>query len=222
MILSTDGNPTVCSTICLGRLNKWLKKASKLCVTGHLWGETNSGFCSQRASNADNALCHIYMWVCVSWRKWPCYKQVPAYHHFITQGSFFVCTQPMGDDIALRWLGAYTKWSLITVKSHEWHGISNLKGWPKRKHHPTSARYHLLAVTGGFPSQMTSNAESILIHWGRVTHICINKLTIIASDNGLLPGRHQAIIWTNVGKLLIGPLGTSFSEIFIKIHIFSL
>ena len=29
---------------------------------------------------------------------------------------------------------------------------------------------------------------------------------------------HQAIIWTDVGILLIGPLGTNFSEIVIKIH----
>ena len=28
-----------------------------------------------------------------------------------------------------------------------------------------------------------------LTHWGRVTHICVNKLTIIGSDNGLSPGR---------------------------------
>ena len=38
-------------------------------------------------------------------------------------------------------------------------------------------------------------------HWGRVTHIGIGNLTIIASDNGLLPGQHQAIIWTNDGIL---------------------
>ena len=31
----------------------------------------------------------------------------------------------------------------------------------------------------------------------------------------------QAIIWTNVGILLIGPLETNFSEILIKIYIFS-
>ena len=36
--------------------------------------------------------------------------------------------------------------------------------------------------------------------------------TIIASDNGLLPVWHQAIIWTNVGLLLIVPFGTYFSE----------
>ena len=54
-----------------------------------------------------------------------------------------------------------------------------------------------------------------LTHWGRVTHICVSKLTIIGSDNGLSPGRHQAIIWTNAGILLIRTLGTNFSEILL-------
>ena len=62
---------------------------------------------------------------------------------------------------------------------------------------------------------------SWLTHWGRVKHICISKLTIIASGNGLWPGRRQAIIWTNAGILLIGPLGTNFNEILIEIHIIS-
>ena len=61
-----------------------------------------------------------------------------------------------------------------------------------------------------------------LTHWGRVTHICVSTLTIIGSDNGLSPRRRQVIIWTNAGMLLIGPLGTNFSEILIKIQIFSL
>ena len=52
-------------------------------------------------------------------------------------------------------------------------------------------------------------------------HICVGKLTIIGSDNGLSPGRRQAIIWTNAGMLLIGPLGTNFNEILIEIHTFS-
>ena len=58
---------------------------------------------------------------------------------------------------------------------------------------------------------------SALTHWGRVTHICVSNLTIIGLDNGLSPGRRQAIIWTNVGQLLIGPLRTNFSEIIIEI-----
>ena len=55
-----------------------------------------------------------------------------------------------------------------------------------------------------------------------MTHICVSRLTIIGSDNGLSPGRRQAIIWTNAGILLIGPLGTNFSEILIEIYTFSL
>ena len=43
-----------------------------------------------------------------------------------------------------------------------------------------------------------------------------------ASDqHGLSPIRHQAIIWTNVGLLSIGPLGKNFSVILIKIQTFS-
>ena len=61
----------------------------------------------------------------------------------------------------------------------------------------------------------------MLTHLGRVTHICVSKLTIIGSDNGLSPDRRQAIIWTNAGILLIGPLGTNFSEILIEILKFS-
>ena len=60
-----------------------------------------------------------------------------------------------------------------------------------------------------------------LTHWGRVTHICVGKLTNIGSDNGLSPGRRQAIIWTNAGILLTQTLGINFSEIFSKIHTFS-
>ena len=48
-----------------------------------------------------------------------------------------------------------------------------------------------------------------------MTHICVIKLTIIGSDNGLAPTRQTA------GILVIGPLGTNFSEISIDIHTFS-
>ena len=50
------------------------------------------------------------------------------------------------------------------------------------------------------------NIERNLTHSGRVMHICVSKLTIIASENGVSPGRHQAIIWTNAEILLIGHL----------------
>ena len=60
-----------------------------------------------------------------------------------------------------------------------------------------------------------------LIHWGRVTHICVGQLIIIGSDNGLSPGRHQTNFWTNAGILLIRPVGTNFCEILIGIQTFS-
>ena len=65
-------------------------------------------------------------------------------------------------------------------------------------------------------------AATVAAYQSRVTHICVSKLTIIGSDNGLSPGRRQAIIWTNSGILLIGALGTNVSEILIKICTFSL
>ena len=68
---------------------------------------------------------------------------------------------------------------------------------------------------------MDQSYRNALTHWGRVTHICVSKLTIIGSDNGLSPGRRQAIIWTSAGILLIRPLGTNFNEILIEIHTFS-
>ena len=61
-----------------------------------------------------------------------------------------------------------------------------------------------------------------LTHWGQVTHICVGKLTIIGSNNGLSPNRRQAIIWTNAGLLSIGPLQTYFSEKEIKMQQFAL
>ena len=71
--------------------------------------------------------------------------------------------------------------------------------------------YHSIVI--GTNSQPTSSAldsnvgfSHILNHWGRVTHICTDNQTINGSDNGLSPGRRQAIIWTNAGILFIGPL----------------
>ena len=51
--------------------------------------------------------------------------------------------------------------------------------------------------------------------------MCVSKLTIIGSDNGLSHGRRQAIVWTNAGILSIGPLETNVSEILIEIYRFS-
>ena len=61
-----------------------------------------------------------------------------------------------------------------------------------------------------------------LTHLPLVPHIhaLINWVSI-GSNNGLSPIWRQAIIETNAGLLSIGPLGTNFNEILIKIQNFS-
>ena len=94
----------------------------------------------------------------------------------------------------------------------------------------SGAKYRLIVQA----SMWQSNEEMVRIHycaitrssvqlnhWGRVTHICVGNLTSVGSDNGLSPWRRQAITWTNAGLLLIGPLGTNFSEILFGIQTFS-
>ena len=103
-----------------------------------------------------------------------------------------------------KWWLLWASWApqyLITVTSPQRHGVSNRQqfNWLVKK--------VLL--------------DNNLTHWGRATHICVGKLTIIGSDNGLSPGRRQAIIWTIAGILLIGTLGTNFSAIVIEIRPFS-
>ena len=56
----------------------------------------------------------------------------------------------------------------------------------------------------------------VLNHCGWVTHFCISKLTIIGSDNGLSPGRHQAIIWTNAGISLLWTFGTNIIHFYSR------
>ena len=46
-------------------------------------------------------------------------------------------------------------------------------------------------------------------------------ICLVVSDNGLLPGRRQAINWTNDGILSMCTLGTNFSETLSDIHTFS-
>ena len=62
----------------------------------------------------------------------------------------------------------------------------------------------------------------MLTQWGLVTHICVGKIIIIGSDNALSLGWRQAIIWTNAGILLIGPLLMNFSEILIEFNTYLL
>ena len=98
-------------------------------------------------------------------------------------------------------------------------------GW--KQHHISKKWWNVCpAHYNFFTAKLTPFSWKSVIYWlthsGRVTHICVSELTIIGSDNGLSPGRRQAIIWTNDGILVIKPLGTNFSEILIGIQTFSL
>ena len=94
--------------------------------------------------------------------------------------------------------------------------------WPSKCHgRESNVSFNSLIIIHPQHLEMVSWWNIVLTHWGRVTHICVGKLTITVSDNGLSPGRRQAIIWTNAGISLIGPLGTNLSEISIEIYIFS-
>ena len=86
---------------------------------------------------------------------------------------------------------------------------------------PRKLQLHLESLKLGKYSMKILPSQFQSTHWGWVVHICVSKLITIGSDNGLLPGRRQAIIWTNAGILLIGPLGTNFSEILIEVLTFS-
>ena len=122
--------------------------------------------------------------------------------------------------------------SWITKKSHwpfHWNGtvfilmkvLSHAENWQLSVQHVmkiSSKWYFCFCVTACSAIKYLKS----LTHSGRVTHICVIKLSIIGSNNGLSPDRRQAIIWTNAGILLIGSLEANFNdEIFIGIHSFS-
>ena len=53
-------------------------------------------------------------------------------------------------------------------------------------------------------SSVSTSVGPVLTHWSRVTHICVSKLNIIGSDNGLVPTRRQCwnfLNWTPGNKL---------------------
>ena len=82
----------------------------------------------------------------------------------------------------------------------------------------------ILRNLGATRHEATWYHHATLTHWGGVTHICVGKLTSIGSDNGLSPGRRQAIIWTNAGILLVAPPGINNIQrnYIIAINTFSL
>ena len=118
------------------------------------------------------------------------------------------------------WQGASNKslavvwWELSNFKTHEL-GCPIHLAWDLR-----------LKVSCQIPDSVVLDCTSrysaqTLTRWGRGTHLCLNSVTIVGSDNGLSPCRCQAIIWTNAGTLFIVPPGTNVSEILIEIYTLS-
>ena len=68
-----------------------------------------------------------------------------------------------------------------------------------------------------------------LLHFGTVCKRCIVIIILFVCERDQLlqhkksyrHDRRQAITWTNAGILLIGTLGTNYSEILIESHVFS-
>ena len=111
------------------------------------------------------------------------------------------------------------KWQALMLNSHA--GFFHITGCLRRELLVSDNNTTLLFRNTLKSNQQKSWVWRSLTHWGWGTHICISKLTIIGSDNGLSSDWCQAIIWTNAGILLIGPLGTNFNEIIVQIHAFS-
>ena len=101
------------------------------------------------------------------------------------------------------------KFSCHDLQLLRWHSMD--VAWVRRRPKSPQNSTNLFSLT----------PNKSLTHWGRDTHISVSKLTIIDSDNGLSPDRRQTIIWTNTGILLIGILGTNFSETLSEIQTFS-
>ena len=121
-----------------------------------------------------------------------------------------------------------------------WSWIIHIKAWQRMTHFPWWCNHHVMVCHWAWSTvfQVILLMTSCLMHgysliiltgWGHhhdhlthwAMHICVRSLTVIGSDNGLSPGRHQTIIWTNAWISSTGPLGTNFNEILIQIHTFS-
>ena len=118
----------------------------------------------------------------------------------------------------VRDLGYQCSWRWLVTVSAPSHRVN--QWWCNCQCNPRNILYSKQNILSGEKKttqkilpQNTSQFAQVLTHWSRVTHICVGNLLFNGSDNGLSPGRRQAIIWTNAGVLFIGPLGTKFSEI---------
>ena len=82
----------------------------------------------------------------------------------------------------------------------------------------TCMQQHVQLVTIGVDQILVYQTQNMNSSPPGAAHIYGSAL---GSDNDLLPGRRQAIIWTNAYTLSIRSQGTYFNEILFEIQIFS-
>ena len=159
-----------------------------------------------------------------SWRKWRPFHKQHSQMHFLENKWCVIKIQ-----ISLKFVseGPINNTSpLVLVMACEEQGFiffSLFQIYLYRVNHSVKLFFHAITGTNDDPDlshHMALLGPNELTHWGKVIYLCVSKLTIIGSDNGLLPGQCQSVIWTNAGILLIRTLGTHFIEILSKIHIF--
>ena len=105
-------------------------------------------------------------------------------------------------------------WTSFDAQS--WHWI--LECWRNFKGDVPNFSVDNVSVDILAPNGVKSPAGTVLTYFRSCTGLAFEEVTHWGWDNGLSPGRRQAIIWTNVGISLIGPLGTNFSEILHEIE----
>ena len=147
---------------------------------------------------------------CISWRVWGpstiyfitgntspkipealtgkiCHKRLNDIKSDVLPCDVFEVTHPKGTTTTSFFIQRYV------TKLHAIHGVD----WGVFVVHPKWMSDNLHNVESrhvqGWKDE-TMGYKISLTHWGRVTHKCVGKSTIIASDNGLSPGRRQAII----------------------------
>ena len=85
----------------------------------------------------------------------------------------------------------------VDALATEWHGIGS-HGIGKFWNNPVTMYF---VAHGGSNNHSRDHGDRLNIkmpfypmlnHWGRVTHICVSKLTSIGSDNGSSPGLRQS------------------------------
>ena len=109
--------------------------------------------------------------------------------HLITMGNFHLCSHGFQHVMLSKWVyNPYMShdWLAWVLFITAWHGPESIFCAPE-KHQKTEVHFYL-------EDGWKMGIRHSLTHWGRVAHICVGDLTIIGSDNGLSPGRRQAII----------------------------